>query len=145
MQEASKIQLESIAVPAISAGIFGGTLENAGEMLVQGALDFLVQNPLSSVKHIKFVLFKSTDFAPFMDGSQSAQLPTKNSWPMAELLLKTMNGSDIDARKVHPMVQHVMTLVNRDHIGLFACRIGRPEKRMETSTQAIHKLWFQNE
>ena len=56
---AEKHGIRSVAFPAISTGIFGYPVEAAAKIALKTVLDELPR--LSSVNHIRFVLFSSTD------------------------------------------------------------------------------------
>jgi O-acetyl-ADP-ribose deacetylase (regulator of RNase III) len=47
-------QLTSIAIPGISSGIFGGPKDICARVIIQTTLDYLRQNPATSLKEIRF-------------------------------------------------------------------------------------------
>ncbi|MFW6154059.1 MAG: macro domain-containing protein [Planctomycetota bacterium] len=61
LRRAEEQQLRSVAFPAISTGAFGYPVDAAARVAVQAILDGL--GDLSSVKHIRFVLFSAADRA----------------------------------------------------------------------------------
>lgn len=54
LQKAHELQLSSIALPAISSGIFGFPKERCAEIVISAALDFCAAHPTSSVRQIRF-------------------------------------------------------------------------------------------
>jgi O-acetyl-ADP-ribose deacetylase (regulator of RNase III) len=46
--------LQSISIPGISSGIFGGPKDVCARVIVQASIDYLTQNPNSSIKEIRF-------------------------------------------------------------------------------------------
>jgi len=63
LHRANEKGLKSIALPAISTGIFGFPLERAAEILLQGAIDHLRGE--TSLDEVIFCLFSDGDFAMF--------------------------------------------------------------------------------
>jgi len=61
---ATKLKLESIALPAISTGIFGFPKERAAKIMLQSAIDFC-SNP-TSLKSVRFVLFDADTLNVFI-------------------------------------------------------------------------------
>jgi putative ATPase len=55
----------SIALPAISSGIFGFPKDRCAQILVQTALDFCAQEPASSVRDIRFIVYDDPTTAVF--------------------------------------------------------------------------------
>lgn len=47
-------QLQSVAIPGISSGIFGGPKDICARVIIQTTLDYLAQHPDSSLKEIHF-------------------------------------------------------------------------------------------
>lgn len=54
LRAASDLQLESIAIPAISSGIFGFPKKRCAQILVAAARSFFDTNPTTSLKTVKF-------------------------------------------------------------------------------------------
>lgn len=52
--KAEELKLRSIALPAISSGIFGFPKERCAQILVATALDFFAQHPESALREIRF-------------------------------------------------------------------------------------------
>ncbi len=57
----------SIALPAISAGIFGFPKDRCAAILLDTAAQFLSQHPDSSLKEVRFVLFDEPTFQAFLE------------------------------------------------------------------------------
>ncbi len=56
----------SLALPAISAGIFGFPAARCAEILLTAARDFLREHPESSLREIRFVLFDPSTLDAFL-------------------------------------------------------------------------------
>ena len=54
---ASENGLKSISLPAISSGIFGFPKDRCAEILVKGALNYIEENPKSSLQLIEFCVY----------------------------------------------------------------------------------------
>lgn len=63
MLRASEKGLRSVALPAISTGIFGFPLERAADILIQAAIDHLQGE--TSLEAVIFCLFSDGDYATF--------------------------------------------------------------------------------
>lgn len=59
LQLAEKLNLESLALPAISTGIFGFPLERAAGVILAAVRDFCGQDGLQSLKEVEIVIFDS--------------------------------------------------------------------------------------
>ncbi|HOK57260.1 MAG TPA: macro domain-containing protein, partial [bacterium] len=57
--------LKSIAFPAISTGIFGYPLKEAGEISIRAIIDTVPE--LKNIKKIRFVLFDEISFSIFSE------------------------------------------------------------------------------
>ncbi|MCX7642429.1 MAG: macro domain-containing protein [Armatimonadetes bacterium] len=57
----------SIALPAISAGVFGFPKERCASILLDTAKEFCEKNPDSTLKDIRFVLFDEPTFQAFIE------------------------------------------------------------------------------
>ncbi len=55
LELAAKHQLNSVAFPAISTGIYGYPMREAAEIALQTTIDFLKQE--TTIRHVRFVLF----------------------------------------------------------------------------------------
>jgi O-acetyl-ADP-ribose deacetylase (regulator of RNase III) len=55
----------SIALPAVSSGIFGFPKDRCAQILIQTALDFYAAHPESSLREIRFTLFDAPTTAAF--------------------------------------------------------------------------------
>ena len=58
--------LPSISIPGISSGIFGGSKDVCARAIVQTSLDYLAQNPTSSLREIRFCNIDERTAASFM-------------------------------------------------------------------------------
>ncbi|MCS7265512.1 MAG: macro domain-containing protein [Armatimonadetes bacterium] len=58
---------ESIALPAISAGIFGFPKDRCAAILLDTAKEFCDKHPYSTLKDIRFVLFDEPTFQAFIE------------------------------------------------------------------------------
>jgi cytochrome c oxidase subunit II len=47
-------QLKSISIPGISSGIFGGPKDICARVIIQAALDYVQQNPATSLQEVRF-------------------------------------------------------------------------------------------
>ncbi len=54
LERASQLGLASMALPAISSGIFGFPKERCARILIQAALDYLQQRPQTSLREVRF-------------------------------------------------------------------------------------------
>ena len=77
LEQTSKYQYRSIALPAISSGVYGCPIAQCADVLVKAAVDFSEQNPLSELQEINFILFKGTDAQVFIDAIKK-HLPVDN-------------------------------------------------------------------
>lgn len=57
LESASQLGLASIALPAISSGIFGFPKERCASILIQAALDYCREHPRSNLREIRFTNF----------------------------------------------------------------------------------------
>ena len=67
----------SIALPAISSGVYGFPLVQCADVLVKTVVDFSKQNPLTELQEIYFILFKDSDAQVFVDAIKK-HLPPDN-------------------------------------------------------------------
>lgn len=65
LQLADEKQIDSVAFPAISTGIFGYPFEAATDIALQTILEVIPH--LNHVKHIRFVLFGEEDFEVYVE------------------------------------------------------------------------------
>ncbi len=65
LRRAAEKRLRSVALPAISTGIFGFPIERAAELLLQAANDHLQGE--TSLEEVIFCLFSAQDYAVFAD------------------------------------------------------------------------------
>jgi putative ATPase len=51
---AGDYQLTSLAMPGLSSGIFGGPKDICARIIIQATVDYLIQNPNSSLREVRF-------------------------------------------------------------------------------------------
>lgn len=64
---ASEHQLESLAMPAISTGIFGFPKERGARVIIEAILSFLASHPTSSLREIRITLIDGPSVSVFAD------------------------------------------------------------------------------
>jgi O-acetyl-ADP-ribose deacetylase (regulator of RNase III) len=64
---ADENQLQTISLPAISAGIFGFPLERCAQIILQTIRDFVEQRPDNSLKEVRICLFDAPTVKVFME------------------------------------------------------------------------------
>lgn len=69
---ADEKQIDSVAFPAISTGIFGYPFEAASDISLQTVLEVIPD--LKFVRHIRFVLFGEEDFEVYVERLRSLQI-----------------------------------------------------------------------
>ena len=67
LQVANELKLESIAFPAISTGIFGFPKERAARLIFTAFDDYCENNPNTTIKLIKLVLYDNPTVKAFTD------------------------------------------------------------------------------
>ena len=67
---ASELHLNSIAMPAISTGIFGFPLKLASDVILETLVRFVSEHPETSIEQIDLVLFSEEDLATFAETLQ---------------------------------------------------------------------------
>ena len=67
----------SIALPAISSGIFGCPMDRCAEILISTAVKFCKNQHAGNLQEINFILYKSGDVIPFIQALQN-HLPAEN-------------------------------------------------------------------
>ncbi|PQV62574.1 O-acetyl-ADP-ribose deacetylase (regulator of RNase III), contains Macro domain [Abditibacterium utsteinense] len=65
LEEAQKRGLESLAFPSLSTGVYSFPLERAAPIALGTALDFLWNNPQTSLRRVTFALYGGTEFHCF--------------------------------------------------------------------------------
>jgi O-acetyl-ADP-ribose deacetylase (regulator of RNase III) len=70
LQLAERLGLTSIALPAISTGIFGFPKERAARVIIAAILDFIEKAPNSCLKNIRLVLFDQETLQIFLDACE---------------------------------------------------------------------------
>ena len=63
---AGQLDLRSIALPAISTGIFGYPKERAAGVILQAVRDYFIQNPTSGLQQVRIVLFDRETVEAFL-------------------------------------------------------------------------------
>lgn len=71
LNAAHDLGFSSIALPAISAGIFGFPKERCASILLDTAREFCEKHPDSSLREIRFVLFDEPTFQAFVEAFDS--------------------------------------------------------------------------
>jgi O-acetyl-ADP-ribose deacetylase (regulator of RNase III) len=64
---ADQLRLASLALPAISTGIFGFPKERAARLILAAIQDYLRQNPASGLKQIRLVLYDQPTLEAFQN------------------------------------------------------------------------------
>ena len=67
LQQADRLKLGSIALPAISTGTFGFPRPRAAQVIHTAIYDYLTDNPTSNLKLIRLVLFDQETLQAFID------------------------------------------------------------------------------
>jgi putative ATPase len=63
---AETYHLQSISIPGISSGIFGGPKDVCARVIVRASIDYLAQNPDTSIKEIRFCNIDEPTAAAFV-------------------------------------------------------------------------------
>lgn len=63
---ADKHQVKSIAIPGISSGIFGGPKDTCARVILKATVDYLQQNPATSLKEVHFCNIDNLTAATFV-------------------------------------------------------------------------------
>jgi len=61
--QAEKHNLPSIAIPAISTGVFGGNVEKCTMIIVQAIDDYFKGTKKSRIQKVKFTILRFTSFS----------------------------------------------------------------------------------
>ena len=64
---AEELSLASIALPALSTGVFGFPKRSAAQVILTAIYDYLAENPASSLKYIRLVLLDQETIQAFLD------------------------------------------------------------------------------
>ena len=64
-------QLNSISMPGISSGIFGGPKDICARVIVQAVVDYLKQNPASTLKEVRFCNIDQPTSTAFVTAMQT--------------------------------------------------------------------------
>lgn len=75
LEEAQRLELQWLAMPSISTGVYRFPIERAAPLAVATAVEFLRQNPQTSLSRVTFAMFRAGEFDHF----QKALLDYKNS------------------------------------------------------------------
>lgn len=65
LEAAQKRDLESLAFPSLSTGVYSFPMGRAAPIAFQSAVDFLTQNPQTSLRQVVFAMFSGTEFHYF--------------------------------------------------------------------------------
>lgn len=79
LRVASDAGFASIAMPAISSGIFGYPKNRCAEVLLAATLDFLTSNPATSLKEIRFCNFDDLTCGIFVECFEKRMEPRMHS------------------------------------------------------------------
>lgn len=63
-------QVKTISIPGISSGIFGGPKDICARVIIQTTLDYLRQNPTTSLQEVRFCNIDSLTATTFMQEAQ---------------------------------------------------------------------------
>ena len=72
-REAAKLPIRSIAIPAISCGVFGYPIDRAAEVAMKATADELIQG--THLRSIRFVLFGEGAFGAFARAMEGLEWP----------------------------------------------------------------------
>jgi len=64
---AEELGLASIALPALSTGVFGFPKPSAAQVILTAIYDYVAENPASSLKYIRLVLLDQETIQAFLD------------------------------------------------------------------------------
>lgn len=67
---AEEHHLKSISIPGISSGIFGGPKDICARVIIKTTLDYLTQNPASSLEEVRFCNIDNLTAATFVTEAQ---------------------------------------------------------------------------
>jgi O-acetyl-ADP-ribose deacetylase (regulator of RNase III) len=73
LRRAEELELESIAFPAISTGIFGFPKERASKVMYQAIRDYFDTHPESKIKDVRLVLYDQATADVFVKGWEAFQ------------------------------------------------------------------------
>jgi putative ATPase len=62
--------LKSISIPGISSGIFGGPKDVCAKVITQAALEYLEQNPATSLREVRFCNIDEATASAFVEAAQ---------------------------------------------------------------------------
>lgn len=62
--------LKSISIPGISSGIFGGPKDICARIIVQAAVEYLEQNPSTSLEEVRFCSIDESTASEFLEAAQ---------------------------------------------------------------------------
>jgi O-acetyl-ADP-ribose deacetylase (regulator of RNase III) len=70
LELASRLDLVSLALPAISTGIFGFPKDRAADLIIRTVYSFLEQRPQSSLEQVRLTLYDQPTLGAFLDAWQ---------------------------------------------------------------------------
>jgi O-acetyl-ADP-ribose deacetylase len=73
---AEKLSLHSIAIPAISTGIFGFPIDRAARIMIDTILQYFKQQPTSQLQVVKITIIDWLTLGAFLDQAQKTSLPS---------------------------------------------------------------------
>ncbi len=65
LEQAHRRELESLALPSLSTGVYAFPLQRAAPIAIQTALDFLLDHPQTSLRRVTFALYGGEEFYYF--------------------------------------------------------------------------------
>jgi putative ATPase len=63
---AAQYEIQSIAIPGISSGIFGGPKDVCARVIIQAVVDYLNQHPTSSLQEVQFCSIDDETVSTFL-------------------------------------------------------------------------------
>lgn len=71
LRTADQLRLKSIALPAISTGIFGFPIERAAQIILSEIRNYFIQHPVTAIKDVRLVLFDNNASHIFLEAANS--------------------------------------------------------------------------
>jgi len=73
MAQAQALGLESIAFPALATGAAAFPVDECADAMIGAVREYSRENPQSTVKRVRFVLFEQADYSTFQEKLRTAQ------------------------------------------------------------------------
>jgi O-acetyl-ADP-ribose deacetylase (regulator of RNase III) len=83
LKRAEELDLTSIALPAISTGIYGFPKERAAGVMIRSILEHLAQNPASSLTHVRLTLYDRPTLVAFLQEWKAIGMESDQTEPRA--------------------------------------------------------------